>query len=131
MERNMMGPGLAGGQKEKTVEVPGFQVKGHLLQWENVAIQISNIALVTSSDVQPTQFPIWGLLIAVLGIVLIPFMLPLGLVLLALSAFTFYVWYRENEKKKQQKFGASALSVGRKEGFTCPEALVLLGSRSA
>ena len=28
-------------------------------------------------------------------------------------------------------YGASALSVGRKEGFTCPEALVLLGSRSA
>lgn len=113
MERNMMGPGLAGGQKEKTVEVPGFQVKGHLLQWENVAIQISNIALVTSSDVQPTQFPIWGLLIAVLGIALIPFMLPLGLVLLALSAFTFYVWYRENEKKKQQKFLYIQLNSGK------------------
>lgn len=30
-----------------------------------------------------------------------------------------------------ETYGASALSVGRKEGFTCPEALVLLGSRSA
>ena len=93
--------------------MPGFQVKGHLLQWENVAIQINNIALVTSSDVQPTQFPIWVLLIAVLGIALIPFMLPLGLVLLALSAFTFYVWYRENEKKKQQKFLYIQLNSGK------------------
>ena len=101
------------GQKEKTVEVPGFQVKGHLLQWENVAIQINNIALVTSSDVQPTQFPIWGLLIAVLGIALIPFMLPLGLVLYTYIYFTFYVWYRENEKKKQQKFLYIQLNSGK------------------
>lgn len=37
MERNMMGSGLTGNQKEKTVSTDGFQVKGHLLQWENVA----------------------------------------------------------------------------------------------
>ena len=98
MERNMMGSGLTGNQKEKTVSTDGFQVKGHLLQWENVAIQISNISLVTSSDVQPTQFPIWGLLIVIAGIALIPFMLPLGILLLALGAFTSFVWYRENEK---------------------------------
>lgn len=28
MERNMMGSGLTGNQKEKTVETAGFQVKG-------------------------------------------------------------------------------------------------------
>ena len=65
-----------------------------------MAIQISNISLVTSSDVQPMQFPIWGLLIVIAGIALIPFMLPLGILLLVLGAFTFFVWYRENEKKK-------------------------------
>ena len=112
MERNMMGSGLTGNQKEKTVETAGFQVKGHLLQWENVAIQISNISLVTSSDVQPTQFPIWGLLIVIVGIALIPFMLPVGILLLALGAFTFFVWYRENEKKKHQNHHADRVALG-------------------
>lgn len=113
MERNMMGSGLTGNQKEKTVSTDGFQVKGHLLQWENVAIQISNISLVTSSDVQPMQFPIWGLLIVIAGIALIPFMLPLGILLLVLGAFTFFVWYRENEKKKQHKFLYIQLNSGK------------------
>ena len=97
-----MGSGLTGNQKEKTVSTDGFQVKGHLLQWENVAIQISNISLVTSSDVQPTQFPIWGLLIVIAGIALIPFMLPLGIPAGPGCLYIFRLVSGEREEKTTQ-----------------------------
>lgn len=90
MEKNMMGSGLTGISKEKTVETSNFQVKGHLLQWKDVVIQISNISLITSTDVQPTLFPVWGLVVAAIGSVLIRYVWPIGFILLALSAYVFF-----------------------------------------
>lgn len=113
MEKNMMGSGLTGISKEKTVETSNFQVKGHLLQWKDVVIQISNISLITSTDVQPTLFPVWGLVVAAIGSVLIRYVWPIGFILLALSAYVFFAWYRENEKKKLQKFLYIQLNSGK------------------
>ena len=41
--------------KEKTIEVDEFTIKGHLLRWKDVVIQISNISLVTAVDVVPPE----------------------------------------------------------------------------
>ena len=42
-------------RKEKSIEVDEFTIKGHLLRWKDVAIQISNISLVTAVDVAPPE----------------------------------------------------------------------------
>ena len=44
-------------RKEKSIEVDGFTIKGHLLRWKDVVIQIENIALVTAVDVKPSVPP--------------------------------------------------------------------------
>ena len=41
--------------REKTIEVPEFSIRGHLLRWKDAAIQISNISLVTAVDMVPPE----------------------------------------------------------------------------
>lgn len=108
----MSNTNLLGNRKEKTVETRNLQIKGHLLQWEDVAIQISNISLVTSSDVQPSQFPVGVVVLIVLAFALIFFNVIFGLILLALAVLVCYLWYRENEKKKKLKFLHLQLNSG-------------------
>ena len=42
---------------EKTIETNELIIEGHLLRWENVTVQISNISSVTAWSLQPPAFP--------------------------------------------------------------------------
>lgn len=113
MDQNKISGDLLGGNKEKFIETKNLRIAGHLLQWEDVVIQISNVSMITTASVQPPIFPIWALIMGCAGLACMAFAWPLGLLLLALTVLVFYLWHKEVEKKKKLKALSIHLSSGR------------------
>lgn len=112
MEKKKMGNDLLGGGKEKFIETSSLRITGHLLQWEDVAIQISNISIISTANIQLPRFPVWAVIAAVIGLALVDVLKMVSLLVLALACVVIYFWYSETEKKKKLKALTISLNSG-------------------
>ena len=55
---NLLGGNLFGSKKEKVIETDELQVRGHLLRWKDVVIQISNISQISVGNYPRPPFPL-------------------------------------------------------------------------
>lgn len=108
-----LGNTLMGNPKEKTVNTEKLFIQGHLLRWEDVIIQISNISLITSANVTAPQFPLWALIMAVVGLVLLKPIWYIGLILIAIAIFAFFAWYSSVQDAKNSKYLNILLNSGQ------------------
>lgn len=46
----------------KTVQTGNLQIEGHLMKWQDVVIQISNVSMITAAKLPFPQFPVWTIL---------------------------------------------------------------------
>lgn len=51
----------------KTVETGNLQIEGHLMKWQDVVIQISNVSMITAAKLPAPRFPVWALFALVGG----------------------------------------------------------------
>lgn len=105
---------LISGKKEKTVQTKQLLIQGHLLRWEGVIIQISNISLITSTNLNPPVFPIWAAIAVLAGISLLDPIWYVGLIAMAVGVYSIYSWYSEYEEVKSHKY----LNILLNSGFT-------------
>lgn len=117
MDQNQFGTllqnSLGANNKEKQVKTQRLSIMGHLLRWDDVVIQISNISLISTSNFQQTALPVWTIFLFVIGVILLPFIWWAGLLCLALGVFVVWVWYKENQKTKKYKYLNIQLNSGR------------------
>ena len=117
MEQNQFGTllqnSLGANSKEKQVKTQRLSIVGHLLRWEDVVIQISNISLISTSNFKQTALPVWAIVMRVIGVILLPFIWWAGLLCLALGIFVIWAWYTENQKTKKYKYLNIQLNSGR------------------
>lgn len=104
LPKNFFGNNPLGNKKEKVVETKQFQIRGHLLRWDDVVIQISSISQISIGSFQTQPFPIWAAAIALIGIVALKAVWFVGLLLIAIGALSIYVWYKETQKTKGYKY---------------------------
>lgn len=114
MSEKTTGRDLIGGKKEKTVQTKQLLIQGHLLRWEGVIIQISNISLITSTNLNPPRFPIWAAIAVLAGISLLDPIWYVGLIAMAVGGYSIYSWYSEYEEVKSHKY----LNILLNSGFT-------------
>ena len=111
---------LSGDNKEKTVEIGSFRIEGHLLKWEDVVIQISNVSLVTSADQSPPPLKNLALcaLLCLAGLFIMSvdagLLTVIGLAVIVAGAYGCYLWYQAWTKSKGQKF----LHIHLNSGYT-------------
>lgn len=105
------GIGLA---KEKTVETDNLRIEGQLLEWKGVIIQVSNISLITTANLNSTKFPLWTLLAIIIGIALFQFEGLVGLVLIAIAGVVIYLWYADVQRAQNHKY----LNILLNSGYT-------------
>ena len=117
MNQNQLGTllqnSLGANEKEKMVKTRGLSIVGHLLRWEDVVIQISNISLISTSNFQQTALPVWAVFLAVVGVVLLPFAWWAGLLCLGIGILVICAWYAETKKTKKYKYLNIQLNSGR------------------
>lgn len=117
MNQNQLGTllqnSLGANEKEKKVKTRSLSIVGHLLRWEDVVIQISNISLISTSNFRQTAMPMWAVLLAMVGVVLLPFVWWAGLLCLGLGMLVICGWYSETKKTKKYKYLNIQLNSGR------------------
>lgn len=109
---NLLGGNLFGSKKEKVIETDELQVRGHLLRWKDVVIQISNISQISVGHYPTQPFPMWTLAAILIGLVAMKFNALIGLAGLLLGSGVIFMWYQERESKKGYKFLHLRLNSG-------------------
>ncbi|MBM6694879.1 hypothetical protein H9X87_08930 [Pseudoflavonifractor capillosus] len=99
--------------KKNVIKTENLFISGHLLQWEDVIIQISNISLISTANWQQTPFPVLAILLVFAGLFLITIQVLLALLCIALGLVWVYLWYLEQQKTKDYKYLNIYLNSGR------------------
>lgn len=110
--KNLLNGGLFASKKEKVIETDELQVRGHLLRWKDVVIQISNISQISVGNYPTQPFPMWTLVAILIGLFAMQFNVLIGLVGLLLGGGVIFIWYQERESKKGYKFLHLRLNSG-------------------
>lgn len=93
-------------QKEsesKIVETDVLKVKGNLISWDNSIIQISNISMLTTTDVEANKFPMYSILFVLLGLFITKTNIIAGLVSLIIGIAWIYFWRKGSKQAKNSK----------------------------
>lgn len=105
---------LIGGGKEKTIETENLRIQGHLLQWADVVIQISNISLITAADMPLPPFPLWAGVLGLIGILLLEteFAKLVGVLFLLVAGVFIYMWFHKKQESQNHKYLNILLNSG-------------------
>ena len=102
MSNNNWRSSLLRNDKEKTVQTAGFLIQGHLLRWENVAIPIDNISMVSSSEIPAPKFPLWAIIVGLIGLCLFAFNTLLAIICVLVSVCVIGFWYKQYKEFQSQ-----------------------------
>ena len=104
---------LGTNRKEKRVNTPSLSIVGRLLRWEDTIIQIDNISLISTADFQQTSFPLWSLVLILIGLLLIRYSVFVGLICLTGGGLAIWFWNAEVQKTQSYKYLNIQLNSGR------------------
>ena len=114
MNNNNWGSSLLGNDKEKTVHTAGFHIQGHLLRWEDVVIPIDNISMISSSRISAPQFPLWAVIVGLIGLFLFVFNPLLAIIGVVVAIGVIVFWYKQYKDSQSQK----CLNIMLDSGYT-------------
>lgn len=118
---NLLGENLFGSKKEKIIETNELQIRGHLLRWKDVVIQISNISLISVGNYPRPPFPMWTIAVILIGIIAWPLSILIGAIVLAVGIAGMSIWYESWWPKKDYKFLHLYLNSGQSFSFMFEE----------
>lgn len=75
------------------------------MEFKNTIIQLSNVSLISSENLSLALFPIWAVVLIVLGLstlfTRISGLILFGIILIVCGGAAIYSWYKQNERTKQ------------------------------
>ena len=86
-----------------TVSTDYLTIEGNMLKWSDTIIQISNISIISTSDVAGKPFPILTILLIFIGLGALSLGdsgIAVGILMLVAAGIWIYIWY-ENKKKEE------------------------------
>lgn len=101
---NLLNGGLFSSKKEKVIETNELQVRGHLLRWKDVVIQISSISQIAIGNYPKPPFPLWSVAAILIGMFFLSINIFIGLIGVLLGCVVIAVWYDSWWSKKDYKF---------------------------
>lgn len=104
-------------KKEKSIETPELKVKGNIMSWDGMMIQLSNVSCVSTAPLEQLAFPTLSLLIILAGILGIRQQPLFGILLLALGGTWIYGWYYFNNKRKSNTILSIVMNSGNNLQF--------------
>lgn len=118
MEKNkrsndLFGSSMMSNPKDKMVQTDRLQILGHLLRWDDVVIQISNISMISTGSYQSQSFPLWAAIVVIVGLITFWISWLIGLLLTVFGAAVIYLWYAEYQKTKNFKYLHILLNSGK------------------
>lgn len=68
-------------KKEKSIETPELLIKGNIMSWEGMMIQLSNVSCISTAPLELMGFPIGSIVLLFIGIFILEYNAALGMVL--------------------------------------------------
>lgn len=115
--------GASGNKNSRTVETADFIVEGHLLKWNNVAIQIDNVSMISSENPPLPVLPAWTLWATILGLLALIFggssysysmtiIQQVGLIAFVIGLCVFGMWMTQVKTLSKHKYLHILLNCG-------------------
>lgn len=104
--------GIDLGSNANQVETDVLYIQDNSIRWSDTIIQISNIAMVSTSSIGSKPFPLFSILVSVIGIVVANFALFPGFLIMCAAAAWIVYWYMQSEKEKKMKMLKISLNSG-------------------
>ena len=104
-------------KKEKSIETSELLLKGNIMSWDGMMIQLSNISCVSTAPLEQMAFPILSILLIFAGLVGLKVNVLGGILFLAIGSGWIYAWYYVNEKRKSDTILSIAMNSGNNLQF--------------
>lgn len=88
-------------EKDLKIGPEKLLIQGNIMAWEDNMVKLSNISLVSASDISAMPFPMYSLIVFLIGLVLLYFMPSIGILVLVLFATGIVCWYVLNEEHRK------------------------------
>ena len=88
--------------KERSIETEQLTIKGNIIMWDRMMIQLANISSISTKRLNSKPFPYLSLLLVLVGIILIKISGILAIVLIAAGIAWIVIWNQENQKQQEK-----------------------------
>ncbi len=99
-------------EKPKVIETESFSIRGNIISWKETIIQISNISMISTSDMDKQRFPYYVILLLLASFWLMGDYAALGVILLLLCVGIVALWIRKKRKLEAMKRLSFVLNSG-------------------
>lgn len=90
-------------KENREIHVGALKIHGNSMEFGDTVVQLSNVSLVSTEDVEHSTFPIWSLLVVLAGIGLMSVKFWIGFLCFLVVGIILYAWYKEVQRAKTSK----------------------------
>ena len=90
-------------EREKKIQTKELQVKGNIMTWSDMMIQLSNVSCISTHPLAAIPFPVLSILALVAGVILLSTSAFAGIILIVLGVCWIYLWVDKNKTQKDSK----------------------------
>lgn len=87
--------------QQMVIETPQLLIKGNIMSWKGTMIQLSNVSCISTSPLAQMVFPIYSIVLLLIGLLMLKISLIVGIISLGLGGAWIYFWYKDNEERKR------------------------------
>lgn len=102
---------------EKSIETSQLLIKGNLIIWEKMMIQISSISYVSEAPPDKKPFPIWSLLPTFLGVYLFQYNKMMSFFVISIGLGWMFVWLLVNKARQEKRILTLAMNSNERLCF--------------
>lgn len=95
---------------EKKIDTPQLLIKGNLIIWEKMMIQISSISYLSEAPMDKTPFPKWSLLPIIFGLYLFQTNLMVGFFIISIGLGWIAIWFLINKARQEKRILTIAMN---------------------
>ena len=88
-------------KKEKSIETPELLIKGNIMCWAGMMLQLSNVSCISTTPLELLRFPWWSIAVLIIGLLTLTSAPIIGILFLAGSAICMFGWYYINQRRKK------------------------------
>ena len=88
---------------KKNIETPVLRVNGNYLELPNIIIQLSNISVLSTTNITPEKFPIFSIFLIIIGLTFMESFTAFSFIALLSGILWIFYWYISVEKVKDLK----------------------------
>lgn len=104
--------------QQLVIDTPRLFVKGNIMCWDGMMIQLSNVSCISTMSLVRSPFPLYSIALLLIGLFAFKINIFFAILLLAAGAFWIYIWYQTNEERKRNTILNIVLNSGNQLQFT-------------